>query len=237
MQNTEISYSEIANTLRESGFAILEPATVATWLNASDWALFQKSWNELDLDTHMADQGSYRRRRYAVFHTHDDKIVHQQHQAHYQSLDYNPVNGGIERWFSPIIPEIVVSESLQQILSYAVSLFKGLKHAPNGWHIEVHQFRIEARTEETGKPTPEGMHRDGRDFVLVMMINRFNIRSGTTIIHDTEHNTLGEFTLREPMDTVLLDDNRIYHGVTAVEPENPDSIGVRDVLVVTLQTK
>ena len=50
------------------------------------------------------------------------------------------------------------------------------------WHIEVHQFRIEARPGEPGQPTPEGMHRDGVDFVLVLLVRRQNVRSGVTSI-------------------------------------------------------
>ena len=52
------------------------------------------------------------------------------------------------------------------------------------WHVEVHQFRIEARRGEAGQPTPEGMHRDGVDYVLVLLVNRRNIASGVTSVHD-----------------------------------------------------
>ena len=37
---------------------------------------------------------------------------------------------------------------------------------------------------EAGQPTPEGMHRDGVDWVLVLMVRRENIKSGETTIYD-----------------------------------------------------
>ena len=35
-----------------------------------------------------------------------EPIHRKPHQPHYQSRDYNPLNGGIERWFAPVLPEI-----------------------------------------------------------------------------------------------------------------------------------
>ena len=104
-------------------------------------------------------------------------ILREPHQPHYQSLDYNPLNGGIERWFEPITDEIGDGAIMRTILEYCRALFGRLAPETTRWHVEVHQFRIEARTGEQGKPTPEGMHRDGVDYVLVLLVNRRNIRA------------------------------------------------------------
>jgi hypothetical protein len=48
--------------------------------------------------------------------------------------------------------------------------------------VELHQFRIEAGDGEAGLPTPEGAHRDGVDWVIVMLIDRVNVASGVTDI-------------------------------------------------------
>jgi len=77
------------------------------------------------------------------------------------------------------------------------------------------------------------MHRDGVDFVLVLLINRENVVEGTTEIADLEKNTLGEFTLSSPLDAAIVDDRFVYHGVTAITPERPGLPAFRDVLVVT----
>ena len=121
---------------------------------------------------------------------------------------------------------------MSAILTTCRTLFERL--APvRKWHIEVHQFRIEARSGEVGRPTPEGMHRDGVDFVLVLLIGRSNIRSGVTSIRGTDGRDLGSFTLTEPCDAAWVDDHRVRHGVTAVEPIDLARPGFRDVLVVT----
>jgi len=122
---------------------------------------------------------------------------------------------------------------MRTILAFCRSLFGSLAPATAKWHIEVHQFRIEARTGERGQPTPEGVHRDGVDYVLVLLIDRRNITSGVTDIHALGGRPLGHFTLTDPFDTALVDDRRVAHGVTPVEPIDPALPAHRDVLVVT----
>jgi hypothetical protein len=101
--------------------------------------------------------------------------------------------------------------------------------------VEVHQFRIEAQPGEQGLPTPEGMHRDGVDWVLVLLVRRENVASGETSIHDLARRPLGSFTLTTPMEAALVDDGRVFHGVTAIEPVVADAPAYRDVLVATFR--
>jgi len=204
----------------------------------ADWDRFAASWDDLALDTYMADGGRYRRRRHAIYAAAaDGAIARQPHQPHYQSLDYNPLHGGVERWFEPITPEIGDGASLTTILGFCRTLFGGLAPEIRAWHVELHQFRIEARPGEAGLPTPEGMHRDGVDYVLVLLVRRRNIKRGTTTIHGLDRTLLGSFTLADPFDAALVHDARVYHGVTPVEPLDPAAPAYRDVLVVTFRRK
>jgi hypothetical protein len=200
----------------------------------SDWESFAASWNDLGRDTYMADGGRYRKRRHGVFSVSADGIVRQPPQPHYQSRDYNTLNGGIERWFEPVTEAVGSGASMTSILTFCHALFDRLAPART-WHVEVHQFRIEARQGEAGRPTPEGMHRDGVDYVLVLLIGRRNIASGMTTVHDLSGKDLGHFTLTDPFDAALVDDARVMHGVTPVERVDPAAPAFRDVLVVTFR--
>ena len=144
------------------------------------------------------------------------------------------LNGGVERWFEPVDERFGKGPSVRRILGWCAGLFGSLV-PDSDWHVELHQFRIEAAGFETAKPTPEGMHRDGVDYVLVLLIDRQNIASGTTTIHTADGTTLGSFTLTAPFDAALVDDNRVFHGVTSVSALDPALPAHRDVLVVTLR--
>jgi hypothetical protein len=222
------------------GFAVVEGAAMreifGRFGSLSDWDDFSESWAHLELDPYMADGGRYRRRRHAVYSAAPTGPIRRAaHQPHYQSVDYNPIHGGIERWFEPITDEVALGPTLTTILTCCRSLFSSL--APNvpGWRIETHQFRIEARAQESGRPTPEGLHRDGVDYVLVLLVRRRNIASGVTGIHALDGQTLGSFTLTEPLDAAFVDDRRVAHGVTPVQPIDPTVPAHRDVLVVTFK--
>ncbi|HVJ70821.1 MAG TPA: 2OG-Fe dioxygenase family protein, partial [Sphingomicrobium sp.] len=141
----------------------------------------------------------------------------------------------IERWFEPVTDAVAGSACLRTILAYSVKFFGALAPDVGRWRIEVHQFRIEARADLAGEPTPEGVHRDGVDYVLVLMVDRSNIASGTTTIHRNDGETLGSFTLTEAFDAALVDDARVFHGVTPVTALDPALPAHRDVLVVTLK--
>ena len=199
----------------------------------ADWDLFARSWDDLAVDTYMADGGRYRKRKHAVYAaTADGRITRAPHQPHYQGLDYNPLNGGIARWFEPIDAAVGGGATLGAILGWSRRFFEGLTLARD-WHVEVHQFRIEARAEERGRPTPEGVHRDGVDYVLVLLVDRVNIVSGTTTVHSVSGRPLGSFTLSTPFDATVLDDARVAHGVTPIAPLDASQPGHRDALVVT----
>lgn len=230
----------LAQALARDGYAFVDGVTMRARLAAcaplADWPAFAASWNALELDGHMADGGRYRRRRHAVFSVGaDGRIARAAHQPHWQSRDYNPLNGGIERWFEPVREDIGRSTSLHAVLAFCTALFGRRSPGVGSWKVEIHQFRIEARPGEPGQPTPEGLHRDGVDHVMVLLIARHNIAQGTTTIHDLAKHPLGAFTLTHPFDAALVDDARVYHGVTAVEPIDATQPAYRDVLVVTFQ--
>ena len=202
----------------------------------ADWDAFAASWNDLALDTHLPDGHRYRRRRHATLSARagETRATVEKHQPHYQGLEYNKLVGGIERWFEPIRPEILAGATMTAILAFCLELYGGLRPAAD-WRIECHQFRIEARRDAAGLPTPEGVHRDGVDYVLVLLVSRSNIASGTTTVHALDGTVLGDFTLAQPFDSALVDDSRVMHGVTAVQPIDAGLPAHRDVLVVTLR--
>jgi len=231
----------LLSPLREHGHVFVPGASMRHLLETNgtltDWPTFAQSWERMPVDGYMADGGRYRRRRHAVYAVTRDDIRRQPHQPHYQSRDYNPLHGGIERWFEPIEDSVAEGDSFKALLRLCAGTFGALSPRAPRWHVEAHQFRIEARADAPGNPTPEGLHRDGVDYVLVLLVRRHNVASGVTSIHSPDGSNLGTFTLAQPCDASLLDDTRVFHGVTAVEPLDPAQPAFRDVLVVTFRAE
>jgi hypothetical protein len=229
----------LLDAMQREGFFFAKADIMRPLLQAagtlSDWDAFAASWNHLGSDPYLAATWRQRRRRHATFTAAGNGVEPAPHQPHYQSLHYNPLQGDIKRWFEPIDAAVANGASLRTILAFCNGFFSALAPTITRWHVEVHQFRIEASADAAGEPTPEGSHRDGVDFVLVLLIDRHNIASGTTTIHTPDGKPLGDFTLTQPLDAALIHDPRVFHGVTPVTPLQPSEPAHRDVLVVTFR--
>ena len=232
------SINALCETIRDAGFCFIPAAASLADIATVDWQRFAASWNDMPLDTYMADGGRYRRRRHATLSMSPNATVAklEPHQAHYQSRDDNTLNGGIARHFEPIAEAVVRGETMTSLLALCGAVF-GRCLPGHAWHIEAHQFRIEANAAASGQPTPEGVHRDGVDYVLVMMVKRHNIREGSTTIHGVDATPLAHFTLILPLDMTFIDDHRCLHGVTPVTPLDVAQPAWRDVLVVTFRAR
>src|SRR5215813_1336247 len=109
----------IAGTIRRDGFAFVQAPEMALVLEEAglrDWTTFAASWDDLGVDTYMADGGRYRRRRFGVFRAAPAGITRKPHQPHYQSRDYNTLNGGVERRFEPVTEAVARHPALTAIL-------------------------------------------------------------------------------------------------------------------------
>jgi hypothetical protein len=235
-------FDQIATALETAGFARQAGAATLELLGApspAEWRAFAASWDDLGPDLYMADGGRYRRRRHATFRVTDGVAERQPHQPHFQSRDYNPLNGDIERWFEPVTTETAQSPVMAAVFRVCDALFAraGGRPPQRPWRVEVHQFRIEATASAEGRPTPEGFHRDGVDWVFVMLVDRRNAAEGVTRIGAADGRSLGRFVLAEPGDAIWLDDARILHGVTPIRPLDASASAYRDALVVTFQAE
>jgi len=232
-----IAAAELETTMRTQGFAVLGPQGMSEFLQRPLSALdaLPGYWNDLPPDTYLRDGGRYRRRRHASFIVEGDTVRAVPHRAHWQPLEYNALHGGLERWFEPVSPVAValpVWSQLLRSLARPCSALKGVQR----WHVEAHQFRIDT-TDGIGRPTPEGAHRDGVDFVAVLLVARHAIKGGETRVFEAGGPRGVRFTMTEPWSVLLLDDERVIHESTPIQPIDPSAAlaGYRDTLVITLR--
>ena len=219
--------------LAHTGFALLTSADVRRWLHTDTAALeaLHESWDRLPADNFLKDGGRYRRRRHSCFCVEGETVTQVPHRAHWQPLQYNALHGGMQRWFEPIEPVVVTSVLWQRLLVTLGQAASGL-HSVQPWYVEAHPFRIDT-TDGIGRPTPEGAHRDGVDLVAVFMINRHGVKGGESRVFNADGPAGQRFTLTEPWSLLLLDDARVIHETTPIQPLVPGALGWRDTLVLT----
>ena len=226
---------QLTSALREHGLAVLDAAAMRELLPASPAELdaLRPSWGDLPPDNYLRDGGHYRRRRHSCFIVDEAAVRLVAHRAHWQPLEYNALHGGLERWFEPIEARLIEAPAWTALLRLLVAQASALKGA-QPWYVEAHQFRIDT-TDGIGRPTPEGAHRDGVDFVAVTLIDRVGIKGGETRVFEAEGPAGLRFTMTEPWTTLLLDDARVIHESTPIQPLAPN--GHRDTLVLTFRSR
>ena len=196
-----------------------------------DFDSFRATWNDLPLDNYLSDKGKYRYRRYSVFLIKDNKLHQLPNEPHYQSREYNNVNGGYFRHYQALTSKASQSPVLKTIIDRVVSLIT--TESKRNWRVQCHQFRICATDREVGKPTPEGIHQDGADYVFIMLVDRKNIIGAINTIHNLSGDLLYEALLDKMGEAILLDDKRLLHGVSDLYQDKKNQASYRDVLVLT----
>ena len=225
---------ELAQSLRDEGFAVVCAQDVAqiAQVDLEQLLSLNQFWEGLPRDPYLKDGGRYRFRRHSSFEIKGDSLTMVPHRAHWQSVNYNALHGGIERWFEPSQTLLTNNPAWQSLLLGLAHILNGVKQV-NTWFVEAHQFRIDT-TDGIGRPTPEGAHRDGVDFVAVFLLNRVGIKGGETRIFDATGSAGLRFTLSEPWSLLLMNDERMIHESTPIQPLGPH--GYRDTLVLTFRS-
>jgi hypothetical protein len=227
--------ADLDNQLAAAGYAVLDAPSVQSLAGntPAEMAAWLPHWEGLPADQYLKDGGRYRRRRHGSFVIEAGQVQQAPHRAHWQPVSYNALHGGIERWFEPLPAALAQDAAWQRLLS-ALAGHADVLRGKNTWYAEAHSFRIDT-TDGIGRPTPEGAHRDGVDLVAVMLMSRVGIKGAETRVFDARGPQGVRFTLTQPFSTLLLDDERVVHESTPIQPLEGATTSHRDTLVLTLR--
>jgi hypothetical protein len=222
---------QVGIQLRQQGYAVLSPDGVAALCGCplAQLNALVHAWDDLPPDAYLKDGGRYRRRRHSCFVLEGGALRQAPHRAHWQPVEYNALHGGMQRWFEPMAPAVLTVSSWDCLLQGLGRVASGLK-GERPWYVEAHQFRIDTEGG-IGRPTPEGAHRDGVDLVAVFLVTREAVKGGETRVFQADGPAGQRFTLTEPWSLLLLDDERVVHETTPIQPV--EGRGHRDTLVLT----
>jgi hypothetical protein len=236
--------ASICASLVSKAFAVVPGAHVRAALerrvpaSSTAWHALVDLWDDLPQDTHMADGGKYRFRRFsslrASLGADGPRFEALPHRAFFQSEGYNELNGGVARSFESMPPEAVANPVLQALLAVC---FESVRRAAGAtdWEVELHPIRTRALGAQEGLATPEGIHRDGVDWFFVVLLRRANIRGGVSFVFDEQRRERLRHTLEEPFEMLAVHDPRTFHSVSPFVAAMPDSDAFRDVIVINFR--
>jgi hypothetical protein len=199
------------------------------------WQRLGEDWDHLEPDRYLKGGAKFRLRRYGRYYWSpaDDALAALPHESYFQPEDENAYAGGIERSFAPLLPVTVHNPFLHALVRLTFACLPVARDRQGkSWEVRIHQIRIVASPGEPGPPAPEGIHQDGTDFLTLHLVHRRNVVGGESTIYDLARKPIACHTMREPLDSFILEDPRIMHGVTAVHSADGLRPGIRDMLGV-----
>jgi hypothetical protein len=199
------------------------------------WDRLCEDWDHLEPDRYLEGGAKFRLRRYGRFSWSpaESALTALPPERYFQPKDENPYAGGIEREFAPLLTETVQNPFLHALVQ---STFACLplpeERRRKTWEVRIHEIRIVASPQEPGLPAPEGIHQDGTDFLTLHLVRRHNVVGAESTIYDLNRKPIQSYTMRESLDSLILEDPRIMHGVTPVHSADGQTEGMRDLLGV-----
>ncbi len=187
---------------------------------------FKRFFRELPVDPYI--KGKYRSRRLSRFLVTDDRISKLPHGYFLQSKDYNPLIGDVRREYAEIDDALVALDEFQKLIWE----FQQYCKLSSGVEIGVHQIRITCSPNNFGNPAPEGIHRDGCDYVGIFAIDRDNVDGAETHLYTAKKEKPVFKKVLHPGEVLLVNDRDFLHYTTPVKPILPQT-GTRDVFVLT----
>jgi hypothetical protein len=180
---------------------------------------------------HPADKGG-RTRRLAQYHatynpeTKRANITKLKTQLFLQG-ESNKLTGHIERDFQDL--KIDMKPYIQNGF-HLVDKSWSLDQYENEWMVNVHMVRVHAKPAVAGIPVPEGLHKDGADFVIMGCVARENVKGGISQIYESEDTPPVYGVTLMPGDALVVDDREVYHMVSPLIANNEH--GYRDMILM-----
>jgi hypothetical protein len=238
----------VVEALRRPGYAFVGGTQIgsALALTATERATFAGHWNDLVLDPYVgtAEADRFRYRRYGRLALHHEGALHHE-RAHggapirltplpnrrfQQAAEHVQRYGGQARQLHYVTDAFLTDPVLHRLIALDYRL---LPEQPESYEVGLHAIRVRVTPAVDARPTPEGRHRDGHDFIAMHLIGKRGCRGGETLVYeqrDARPEVIDRMTLSEPFDTLLVDDTAVDHEVTSLEPVSAE--GARDVLLV-----
>jgi hypothetical protein len=149
------------------------------------------------------------------------------HRPFIQPKVVNGLVGGRQRQFPPLR-----IDPSPQLDAGAKALGLDRTHT---WQLNVHQCRVISTPEIEGVSVPEGPHRDGHEYGMLVVFDRHNITGGVNQLMPTGGGEpFFEVTL-QPGQALVYEDGVMWHNATDIVAKD-DTGGHRDLWIVAINS-
>jgi hypothetical protein len=168
--------------------------------------------------------------------------------------DFVRHDSGVVRRFAEISDDIQHNATFQALLVFKhlivsnveITQRPGLDYESGNWICTAFHVRTTTTAEVSGEPALEGVHCDGVDHTMTVLLGCENMTgdSAATRLHDLRERNATRWPAANPqfivsewrhsdfLDTILIVDHERKHSVSSVVREDPSRCAQRDMLVL-----
>lgn len=225
---------DVRNTIETTAYSLLPAGAVDVppeLLLA--WERLREDYPSLPVDEFLPGGLKYRFRRWGKVYylPSTGEMLPLPAGDYFQSKDINTVTGGIVRRFAPLLPETLDNPFVQALIRFNMEQFPvRLDQRSQPWQVDIHLIRVVADATGAGHPTPEGIHKDGAEFVTVHLVELDNAAGGDVTIYDNDKQPITRFRLDNLLDSYLFEDPRVWHAAEPITPIDRSQPAVRSIL-------
>jgi hypothetical protein len=196
-------------------------------LQGLDVSALQPYYDRLPLDPYVKE--GFRFKQLSRVRWINGAVVVQPHRPLFQSKQYNPTHGGIERNYEPIPADAFRLPALISLLSHFASTFPEAATRET-----IIQFqRIRTLGAHAGLPAVEGWHQDDVDGLAIALVNMRGCSGAVSGLKDLGGRMVFEKVLA-PGELLLVNDRLHFHYTSPILPNDPSVEGTRDVVLLSL---
>jgi hypothetical protein len=146
-----------------------------------------------------------------------------------QLKKYNTTLGDQPRQYAPLSREIADSMGVRKMIAYHLQ-YLPLSQIATRYLVNMHVIRFTATPRRPCDTSPPGLHKDGEKYIATHLLGRCGAQGGEVIITDNDKHEIDRFTMHEPGECYIFDDDRIWHMLTPVAVLEGNQFAYRDTL-------
>jgi hypothetical protein len=193
---------------------------------------YRESFHNLGPDHYHPAEDGGRTRRLAQYHVSFDPLskaadITRLNTQLFLQGPSNKLTGHIERAFDDVLDDLkpYIENGLK-----TVDENWSLADYDNEWLVNCHQVRVHAKPQIKGVPVPEGIHKDGAEFVIMGCVAREGVKGGVSHIYEDDQLPPVYGVTLMPGDAIVVDDREVFHMVSPLIAENGH--GYRDMILM-----
>ena len=142
---------------------------------------------------------------------------------------YNTTLGGQPRAYAPLPQAIAGAAGVLKMIAYHLR-YLPLSTPGTRYLVNMHVIRFTATPGRPCDTSPPGLHKDGEKYIATHLLARCGAQGGEVMITDNDRHEIDRFTMREPGECYIFDDERIWHMLTPVAALDGNQYAYRDTL-------